>query len=118
VHVPRSAVVPRADLGADRNSGLAARLVVPPGYVSVDRSRTSCGFSAGFGRNFYVSVGTHDTLRAEKERDLDPRDDVGGDDSVGDISYADDVPVFGDHTGERLDYYCYCDGEELDERIV
>jgi hypothetical protein len=101
-----------------RNSGLAVRFVMPPGYSAYDRSGATCDFTAAaFGTEFYVSFEPHSTLKSEKERDLDPREDEGGDDSIGDISYAADVPVFGQRTGERLDYYCYCDGQELDYRV-
>jgi hypothetical protein len=102
----------------ETSSGLAARFVVPPGYHATGNDGPSCSFAAGvFGTEFYVSFGPQSTLKAEKERDLDPREDEGGDDSVSDISYAADVPVFGTHTGEQLTYYCYCDGQELDYRI-
>ena len=104
--------------GPNRNSGLAVRFVVPAGYSAYDRNGATCDFTAAtFGTEFYVSFEPHPTLKSEKERDLDPREDEGGDDSVSDISYAADVPVFGTQTGERLDYYCYCDGQELDYRV-
>jgi hypothetical protein len=103
----------------ERSLGLAARFVVPAGYHATGDDGASCGFAAGrFGTEFYVSFGPKSTLKAEKERDLDPREDEGGDDSVSDISYAADVPVFGTHAGERLDYYCSCDGQDLDYRTV
>jgi hypothetical protein len=92
---------------------------MPTDYSAYDRNGATCDFTAAaFGTEFYVSFEPQSTLRSEKERDLDPREDEGGDGSVGNISYAADVPVYGDHTGERLDYYCYCDGQELDYRTV
>jgi len=104
---------------AARSSGLAVRFAVSSDYSAYDRNGATCDFSGNvFGAEFYVSFGPQSTLRSEKERDLDPREDEGGDGSLGDISYAEDVPVFGDHTGERLDYYCYCDGQDLDYRVV
>ena len=73
----------------------------------------SCDFAAGSSApSSTSSFEPQSTLKSEKERDLDPREDEGGDDSVSDISYAADVPVFGTHTGEQLAYYCYCDGQD------
>ncbi|MEP9362363.1 hypothetical protein ABLE68_05315 [Nocardioides sp. CN2-186] len=98
-----------------RNTGLAVRVSVPPGYFSTSRGGSGCGFSGpGFGRDLSVSVGPMSSLLKVKERQVDPFEDEGGDDSVSDISYTDDVPVFGRHRGERLTYYCYCDGQDLD----
>lgn len=102
----------------DRNSGLAVRFVVPPGYHPAGNDGASCRFAAGFGTEFSVGFDPPTTLESDKERNVDPFEAEGGDDSVGDIEYVDDVPVFGRHRGERLDYYCYCDGQELDERSV
>ncbi|HEY1133055.1 MAG TPA: hypothetical protein VGE77_00630 [Nocardioides sp.] len=107
-----------SDLRGRDNSGLAVSLAVPPGYEAVSRDDTSCGFAAGFGREFYVAFGAGETLRREKESDVDPFVDTGGDDSVSDVRYAGDVAVFGRHRGESLAYYCYCDGQDLDQRIV
>lgn len=101
-----------------RGSRLAVSLAVPPGYAAVSRDDTTCGFAAGFGREFYVSFDVRTSLRSEKQRELDPREDVGGDDSVSDIDYAAQVPVFGRRRGERLSYHCYCDGQDLDELRV
>lgn len=100
------------------NSGLVVSLAVPPDYRAVSRDDTTCGFAAGFGREFYVSFDTTGTLQRQKERDVDPYVDIGGDDSLSDVRFAGDVAVFGRHRGESLAYYCYCDGQDLDERIV
>ncbi|GAA4700622.1 hypothetical protein GCM10023349_16860 [Nocardioides conyzicola] len=102
----------------DKNSGLAVRFLVPPGYHATDRDGASCGFGAGFGTEFYVGFDPRTTLKSDKETTVDPFEDEGGDDSVSDISYVADTPVYGRHRGERLDYYCYCDGQDLDERSV
>ena len=97
-------------------SGMTAEFAVPPGYTAYDGD--ACDFARGYDGELYVTVGPEDSLADHKERQVDPFEDQGGDDSVSDISYADDVPVFGDRRGERLEYYCYCDGQELDYRIV
>ena len=95
------------------------RFVVPPGYHATGDDGAACSFQGpGFGTEFSVGFAPPSTLRSEKERNVDPFEDEGGDDSVSDISYAEDVPVFGRHHGERLDYYCFCDGQDLDERSV
>lgn len=112
-------VVQCSDLRSRRNTGLAVRFVVPDGFTGGTRDAGSCDFTGGsFARELTVSFGPMESLASVKERDLDPVEDVGGDDSVSDIAYAADVPVYGDHRGERLDYYCYCDGQDLDERVV
>ena len=95
---------------------MTAEFAVPPGYTAYDGD--ACDFARGYDGELYVTVGPEDSLADHKERQVDPFEDQGGDDSVSDISYADDVPVFGDRRGERLEYYCYCDGQELDYRIV
>ncbi|GAA1797376.1 hypothetical protein GCM10009795_048480 [Nocardioides hankookensis] len=103
----------------DSNTGLAVQVSVPPGYHPTSRGGAGCDFAGpGFGRDLAISVGPLGTLKAEKERDVDPFEDEGGDDSVSDIRYAADVPVFDPHRGERLAYYCYCDGQDLDVRVV
>jgi hypothetical protein len=103
----------------DRNSGLAVRLSVPPGYHATSRNGAGCDFTGpGFGRDLAIGVGPMPTLKSEKERNVDPFEDEGGDDSVSDISYAADVSVFGRHRGEQLTYYCYCDGQDLDVWIM
>lgn len=108
-----------SDLRTRHNTGLAVRFAVPAGFTSASRGGGGCGFSGhGFAREMSVSFGPMESLEHMKEHDVDPFEDVGGDDSVSDISYADDVPVFGRHRGERLDYYCYCDGQDLDEHIA
>lgn len=107
-----------SDLRGRGSSGLAVGLAVPPDYEAVSRDDTSCGFAAGFGREFSVSFGARGTLLREKERNVDPFVDAGGDDSVSDVRYAGDVRVFGAHRGELLEYYCYCDGQDLDLRIA
>ena len=99
----------------DRSSGLAVRVSVPPGYAAASRGGAGCDFTGpGFGRDLSLSIGPLETLEAVKKREVDPFEDEGGDDSVSDIAYAADVPVFGRHRGERLTYYCYCDGQDLD----
>ncbi|MFC4783071.1 hypothetical protein ACT8ZV_01255 [Nocardioides sp. MAHUQ-72] len=108
------------DLRARGNSGLAVRLALPPGFVPTESRGRSCSFSPGpFTRVLTVSFGRGPTLRSVKERDVDPYTAPGqGDGQLGEVVYAEDVPVFGGHRGEQLDYFCYCDGQNLQERTA
>lgn len=105
--------------GEERNTGLAVRIVVPPRYHDSSRQGGGCSFvGPGFGRDLGVSFGSTTPLSVVKEKQIDPFVDVGGDDSLSDVEYAADVPVFGEIHGERLTYYCYCDGQDLDQYVL
>ncbi|MBZ5740457.1 hypothetical protein [Nocardioides mangrovi] len=112
-------VVQCSDLRSQHGTGMAVRFALPAEFGPGTRDGGTCDFSGdGFGRELTVSFGPMESLASVKERDLDPDEDVGGDDSVSDIAYDEDVPVFGSHHGERLEWYCYCDGQDLDERVL
>lgn len=97
-----------------RQRGFEVGLSVPPGF---ERMRDQpCTFAKGLVRELTLTIGLRSTLAHVKEHDVDPFVDIGGDDSVSDVHYAADVPVFGTHRGEQLDYLCYCDGQDLQER--
>lgn len=109
-----------ADLtGAKANTGLAVRLAVPPGYHQTESDDRTCRFVRAFARELSVSFGPGPTLESDKVRNVDPYTVPDqGDGQLGEVSYAADVPVYGRHRGERLDYFCYCDGQNLQERTV
>ncbi|WP_243056344.1 hypothetical protein [Nocardioides sp. SR21] len=107
-----------ADLRSRRNTGMATRFAVPPTFSWSYRDDGTCSFGASFARELAVSVGPMHSLRHVKETDVDPFVGTAGDDHLEDVSYAADVPVYGDRRGEHLEYYCYCDGQDLDVRVV
>lgn len=107
-----------ADLRSRHNTGMATRFGVPPSFSWAYRDNGTCSFSAGFARELAVSVGPMHSLRHEKETDVDPNVGTEGDDHLEDVSYDADVPVYGDLHGERLSYFCFCDGQNLDVRVT
>jgi hypothetical protein len=108
-----------SDLKGRDNSGLAVRVAVPPGYVPTESDDRSCTFTVSIYRDLTVSFGAGPTLEAEKEREVDPYTAPGqGDGQLGEVEYAADVPVYGTHRGEQLDYFCFCDGQGLQERTA
>ncbi|MBA2955662.1 hypothetical protein GON03_15095 [Nocardioides sp. MAH-18] len=108
-----------ADLTARGNTGLVVRLAVPPAFVPTESDGRRCSFVRAFARELTISFGPGPTLGSVKARDVDPYTPSGqGDGQLGEVSYAADVPVYGDHRGERLDYFCFCDGQNLQERTV
>jgi len=92
---------------------LTVVLVVPDRFDAIHPTGRGC--LIGSSRSFEtVGVQASDrTLAEEKQDNLDPFEDQGGDDSVSDISYRNDVDAFGGKRGERLEYECFCDGQEL-----
>jgi hypothetical protein len=108
-----------SDLTGRDNSGLAVRVAVPPGYLPSESDARSCTFTVSIYRDLTVSFGPGPTLASEKEREVDPYTAPGqGDGQLGEVEYAADVAVYGQRRGERLDYFCYCDGQNLQERTV
>ncbi|GAA4377626.1 hypothetical protein [Nocardioides caricicola] len=118
--VPRGWPVTQcSDLRARDNTGLATRFGVPPTYSWLHRDGPTCGFGAGIARELYVALDPAQTLAAVKEREVDPFTGPDqGDGQLGEVEYAAAVPVFGDQVGERLGYYCYCDGQRLDYLVL
>lgn len=108
-----------SDLRSRSSSGLATRFAVPPSFAWLYRDGPTCELGEGFSRELFVTLEPATTLAETKEQDVDPYTAPGqGDGQLGEVSYAADVPVFGTRTGERLDYYCFCDGQELDYRML
>lgn len=79
------------------------------------RLQSADGSGCSFGYDWHtVGVSGHaPTLRRRMEKNLKPYEDIGGDDSVSDITYESDVPAFGGRRGERLAHDCFCDGQKL-----
>lgn len=93
-------------------------LILPDGYRAQDKSGGGCSFVADIDEGVSVTIAPRRTLADFKRRQVDPDLDSGGDDSVSDVEYQADVPVFGARRGERLDYYAYNDGLPIDTRII
>ena len=84
---------------------------MPPGYFSTSRGGSGCGFTGpGFGCDLSVSVGPMPSLLQVKERQVDPFEDIGGDDEVNDIRYRTGVPGLGGQPAEELTWRVYNDG--------
>lgn len=108
-----------SDLRRKAGSGFAVRFGVPPTFSGMTRDRQACETGSGIDRFVRVSVDPRETLLAYKEESVDPY--VGadqGDAEHGEVSYTADVAVFGDRRGERLEYFCFCDGQNLSYRVV
>jgi hypothetical protein len=94
-------------------------LAVPTKFRLQDAGGTTCTFGTvkGF-QSINVSGDAARTLRQRMDKDVKPYEDIGGDDSVSGISYASGVHAFGGRTGERLEFRCYCDGQDLQDESV
>lgn len=103
-----------SDLSPHDNTGLAVSFQVPAGYAEATRDDNACRVvGADFG-GVGVIFGTLPTLATTKADDVDPYVGQGGDDGLEDVVYTSDVPVFGELRGERLSFYCFCDGQDTD----
>jgi hypothetical protein len=89
-------------------------LAVPNRFRLQDARGTGCSFGTTNGfESIGVSGDAESTLHRRMEKDLKPYEDIGGDDSVSDISYEANVPAFGERRGEHLEHRCFCDGQDL-----
>ena len=89
-------------------------LAVPNRFRLQDAQGMGCSFGTTDGfESIGVSGDAEPTLRRRMEKDLKPNEDIGGDDSVSDISYESGVPAFGGRRGEHLEHRCFCDGQDL-----
>lgn len=93
-------------------------LILPDRYRAQDKYGGDCSFVADIDEGVTVTIAPHRTLADFKRRAVDPDLDSGGDDSVSDVEYQADTPVFGGRRGERLDYYAYNDGLPIDTRMI
>lgn len=95
------------------------KLVVPDGFSSqsVDPSDHSpdgeCTWDDPDDRFFSVQVGQTKSLAAERD-ELEEFEDIGGDDSVEDVTYEAPAELFGGLEGERLTWWSYSDGSPAD----
>ena len=92
---------------------LSIVLAVPTRFTLQSADGTGCSFGYDW-QNIGVSGNAAKTLRQRMETYLKPYEDIGGDESVSDITYEPDVPAFGGRRGERLAHYCFCDGQEIE----
>jgi hypothetical protein len=107
------------DLRSHDNSGLAVRLIVPDSYpIEVSWDRTGCSFTADLARHLYLDFGPLETLASYTEWAVRLFEGDEGDDSISDVRFVDDVPVFGRTKGGQLDYRPYNDGLPLETRIL
>lgn len=107
-----------SDLSPRENTGLAVSFAVPAGYRDATRDDGGCRVTGRDFRDLGIAFGRLPTLATTKADDVDPYVGSGGDDDLEDVAYADDVPVFGAVTGERLSFYCFCDGQSLDALML
>ncbi|GAA4122882.1 hypothetical protein GCM10022215_29110 [Nocardioides fonticola] len=103
-----------SDLRPRGNTGLAVSFRVPEGYADATRDDSACRVTGAGFRGVGVIFGVLPTLATTKAEDVDPYVGQGGDDDLEDVVYTSDVPVFGELTGERLSFYCFCDGQDTD----
>lgn len=108
-----------SDLRIKQNSGFAVRYALPPTFSGMTHDRDVCEAGSSIYRSLRVAVAPRETLLTYKEENVDPY--VGsdqGDAEHGEVSYTADTRVFGDVRGERLEYFCFCDGQNLAYRVV
>jgi hypothetical protein len=97
------------DLRRD-GTGLTVRLVVPVATTGGQQSEDGCSFSHGSVRSVGVQIGPERTLAAFRAQELDPFEDIGGDDEVSDITYRGDAPGLDGKAAEELTWRVYNDG--------
>lgn len=91
---------------------LSIVLAVPKRFTLQSADGTGCSFGYDW-QSIGVSGKAAQTLHRRMEK-LKRYEDIGGDESVSDITYQSDVPAFGGRRGERLAHYCFCDGQEIE----
>ncbi|WP_181410841.1 hypothetical protein [Nocardioides humi] len=97
------------DLRGD-GTGLTVRLVVPVATTGGQQSGNVCSYSHGYVRGVGVELGPDETLADYRAEELDPFEDIGGDDEVSDIAYRADAPGLDGRPAEELTYRVYNDG--------
>jgi len=106
------------DLRGQDGSGLTLRLVVPDAYRWSTTEGAGCSFQSQDERAFSVTSAPEQSLADFRDTYVTPYEREYGDDGVSDVTYAADVPLLGDRSGELLAYEAFNDGTPLSTRVL